>query len=363
MKVFAFSPLDTWFFGDGRPFNQGEMNSDEVSSQFPPPVSTIVGGIRAALAMNQGWPSNGDWSSDIKRVLGDLDNLAGLRFVGPTILFNGSPVFKAPSHLLARPKGQGWDAVTKLQPGKILNCDLGASVRLPVAEKSEEGLKELSNVWLTLQGMQQVINGGLPDLKELISSADLWMHELKTGFEREYQTRVVKDGALYSCRHVRPNYNTSVAVAVDGLPANWEPASPTGFGGEGRSAWIETGTTPLPFPGSSVSVDSDGKVRFNVILNSPANFASWPRPGGALPGIPGQVVFACIGRSQRVGGWNSIERKPLPLKPLVPPGSVWFMEADGSLLESIKTLHGTHLGDRTNWGYGQIMIGNWKERN
>lgn len=364
MKTYAFVPVDTWFFRDGRPFNQGEMSQDDIASQFPPPVSTMVGGIRAALALQQGWPGRGDWSDAIKQVLGDRADLKGLSFVGPSVLYKGSPVFPAPSHLLARHKEYGWDAITLLKPGLPLNCDLGNAVRLPVAEKPVDGLKDVSEAWLTLKGMQQVIDGGAPDAEELIATADLWRHESRVGFKRDSGTKVVVDGALYSCCHVRLNDDVSVVVAVSGLPADWEPVSPSGFGGEGRSSWIEPVATAIPLPSPKIEMDVDGKIRFTVILNSPADLTVWPDIGKNVPGIPGQVVFGCIGRPQRVGGWDSaVGGGPLPLKPLIPPGSVWFMEADRDKAEVVKALHGTHIGERINWGFGRILIGTWKEGN
>ncbi len=79
--------------------------------------------------------------------------------------------------------------------------------------------------------------------------------------------------------------------------------------------------------------------------------------------MSGKVIFACIGRTQRVGGWDSIQKAPVALKPLLPAGSVWFMEAEAGVESQLHALHGKHIGNRTNWGFGQIFIGTWKEDN
>ncbi len=49
MEKLIFEPLDTLFFRDGRPFNQGEGNGG-VESLFPPSPTTLVGAARVALA-------------------------------------------------------------------------------------------------------------------------------------------------------------------------------------------------------------------------------------------------------------------------------------------------------------------------
>jgi CRISPR-associated protein Cmr3 len=362
MKIYSFSPIDTWFFRDGRPYNQGEMNQAEISSLFPPPATGMVGGMRSALAMNQGWIGTGDWPNNIKKVLGDQTDLAKLRFYGPNIMLNDTPLYPAPAILLGRPSASGWGNISRLRPGKSLDCDLG-NVHLPVAEQQEEGLKELADSWLTLSGLQQVLDGGLPDLEKVIPSSLLWSLENRVGIELTPDTGIVKDGALYATGHIRLRTNVTLALAVQGLPNEWEPASPAGFGGEGRMTWIEPFTGSLPSPIVKLTPSRDGKLRYIVVLATPADLPIWPGPGECLPGLPGHVALACMGRALRVGGWDFRERKPYPLKPLLPAGSVWFMEAEAGVAEQVEALHGTHIGERTEWGFGQFFIGTWKEDN
>ena len=41
-----------------------------------------------------------------------------------------------------------------------------------------------------------------------------------------------------------------------------------------------------------------------------------------------RVVSACLGRPQRIGGWDSLARRPLPLRSVLPSGSTLFCEVD-----------------------------------
>ena len=35
-KAYKLTPVDTWFFRDGRPYNRGESNLADIKSLFPP---------------------------------------------------------------------------------------------------------------------------------------------------------------------------------------------------------------------------------------------------------------------------------------------------------------------------------------
>jgi len=87
-----------------------------------------------------------------------------------------------------------------------------------------------------------------------------------------------------------------------------------------------------------------------------------PMPGQSFPGLTGStVVSACVGKPVHIGGWNSLNREPLPLIPYLPAGSTWFCEADTAALDSVLALHGRHVGERTPYGFGQIALGAWPQ--
>ena len=66
-KAYKLTPVGSWFFRDGRPYNQGESTLADIKSLFPPFAVTAVGAIRASfardLARDQGWNGKGDWPS------------------------------------------------------------------------------------------------------------------------------------------------------------------------------------------------------------------------------------------------------------------------------------------------------------
>ncbi|MCI0538133.1 MAG: type III-B CRISPR module-associated protein Cmr3, partial [Verrucomicrobiales bacterium] len=84
MTLFTFTPLDTLFFRDGRPYNKNESNS-QVVSQFPPFAPTLIGAVRAAYARSLGWPEK-EWDIHIKQKLGSGKDLSPVSFSGPYLL-------------------------------------------------------------------------------------------------------------------------------------------------------------------------------------------------------------------------------------------------------------------------------------
>ena len=78
--------------------------------------------------------------------------------------------------------------------------------------------------------------------------------------------------------------------------------------------------------------------------------------GGALPG---KVVSACAGRAVAVGGWNGLATRPLPLRPLIPAGSVFFLEAKADEAQAAAEWHGGAIGQAVGWGFGRVLIGRW----
>ena len=106
-RSFILSPVDSWFFRDGRPYNKGEANQTDVKSVFPPFAPTAVGVLRAAFGRSMGWSGSGDWPDEIKSKLGDGRDLGPLTFKGPYLVRSAGKdggqletLFPAPLHLL-----------------------------------------------------------------------------------------------------------------------------------------------------------------------------------------------------------------------------------------------------------------------
>ncbi len=381
MRIVRLAPLDAWFFRDGRPYNQGESGQADVRTLFPPFAPSVVGTVRAALARSQGWNGRGLWAESLNPVLGNgFDNLGQLRFHGPFLVLEGQWLFPVPLHLLGSATDDGgrtqpgWFPSAFLAPslsGTALESDLGP-VRLPVPIRSrvQRGqLKEPTGLWITVEGYAEILRGQLPNASTLFCSDQLWKMERRVGLARYHDRRAAKEGELYSPEYVRLQPRVKLALVVEGVPEDWGLPDLIALGGESRMACCdESRADELPLPQLPVDMIRESN-RFAVCLLSPlclpkdsSGRLTAPMPGQYFPGLTGStIVSACVGKPIPIGGWNSQYREPLPLTPCLPAGSTWFCETDPTALDSTLSLHGRHVGERTQYGFGQIALGAWPQ--
>lgn len=371
MRLFAFDPADSLFFRSGIPFNQDDPGQARAESVFPPSPMTVVGALRAAFARKQGWSGIGRWEKNIVSILGDRDELEGIRFHGPYLIRDRVRLFPAPRFLVGRKRAgdngkTAWTDIERISPDaeSLLDTDIGAAIALPTGPSHNRKLIPLDGAWLTPDGMIRVLSGDVPGDSDVVDRSSLWSMEPRVGIGRDNAKRTAKAGQLYAATHVRlhereyPEGRIRIAAGVEGLPADWQPANPIPLGGEHRMAWVEEvdeiSGSPLriekaTIPGSRIGV---------AILATPAYAQSeWMQPGGRLgPEISGTIVSACIGKADPVGGWDSLSG-PKPLSPTLAPGSAWFLKRDDAWSASDAT---PSIGIRTNWGFGEVLLGTCK---
>ena len=357
-------PVDTWFFRDGTPFLAGSAPQEDVGSLFPPHPASVAGALRAALALCNGWSGQGRWPAAINQVLGNgPGDLGALAVDGPFLLRGDQPVFRAPRHLLGSMDADGWNPRVLLRPGREVMCDLGDAIRLPEVPRTESEVHDLETgdgCWLTRAGLEDVLRGTVPPRTEVESSRCLWSEEPRIGLKRDRSTRTAEEGMLYSTRHVRPMRGVSLGVRVAGVPADW--ALPFGrlvsLGGETRLAecreWRAEPALAIP----KAEIEASGRVM--IIALSPLDLDPRAVPGNA------RTVSACLDRPQRIGGWDSLARRPLPLRCVLPPGSVLFCTTTEPrrFIEAVIRRDGDgwpHMGARQRWGFGLVALGSWSD--
>ena len=244
-----------------------------------------------------------------------------------------------------------------------MDCDIGDEVRLP-SSKNAQGKKSLYGSYLTLADLEVVLKGGYLSKVCRVRGKDLWDFEFLVGIGRDYETRTALEGALYSISRVRLEQGVSLAVEVDGLGPDMDLQSTLPFGGEGGLAHADNMDDTIKIPDAPVlKPSSDSKIRFTVTHLTPAYVkGSWPGPGEEVPGIVGsRVVSACLERPIWIGGWDSVNREPLPLKPFLPGGSTWFCEAESDRAEEIGEFSSKRIGEYCEFGFGEIAIGSWND--
>ena len=365
-----FEPVDTLFFRDGTPFSADSAPQDDVGSLFPPSPASVTGAVRAALALCNGWNGRGRWPKEISDVLGDGPyDLGSLSLEGPFLLRGGQPLFQMPRHILGSVVAERWEPCGLLRPGPEVTCDLGDAIRLPEAVGfggEIEGLKPGDGRWLTSAGMEAVLRGQLPPRIGIVSTDELCCEEQRIGLERERGTRTAQEGKLYSTRHIRLMPGVSLGVRIAGVPEHW--MLPFGrlvsLGGENRLAechrWNADAALDLPLP----ALDAHGRA--TVIALSPLDLEEtvYHEQRLAKPLDNVRIVSACLNRSRRIGGWDSLARRPLPLHGVLSPGSVLFCEADKPqrFIEAIGAVGRLpRMGARQRGGFGLVALGIWPD--
>ena len=211
--------------------------------------------------------------------------------------------------------------------------------------------------------MNDVLRGALPDRGEIVSCECLWSVEERVGLERDTSTHSAKEGLLYSTRHVRPRSGISLGARIADLPPDW--SLPFGrlvsLGGESRLAECREWDARVKFDSPLATTKASGRVA--LIALSPVDIDETivlgERP---LPDLGGaRVVSACLNRPWRIGGWDSRSRRPLPLRCVLPSGSVLFCEMpEPGAVAAIAAGDGmTRLGSRREWGFGLVALGTW----
>jgi CRISPR-associated protein Cmr3 len=287
------------------------------------------------------------------------DQLGGLQFTGPFLISNGEALWPLPRHVLGRVE-ETWTPRAFLRPADAKTmCDAGEInlpiIALPPGEK-RDGLKSAEAVWVTTTGLSALLAGGLPKAEAVVDGKKLWALEARVGLRRNEDTLTTGEGALYSPSYVRLHRGVAIGVGVAGVPDDMADV-PEVFplGGESRlarrDAWSGE-TLPAPLPHEKFSPDAAGRVEFTVVLLTPGCFTA--------PDLPAvEIVSACVGKPQFIGGWDSLKRAPLPLEPFAPAGSVWFCAARRADFDAIHARNGQHLGPHAAHGFGQIVIGLW----
>ena len=155
-------------------------------------------------------------------------------------------------------------------------------------------------------------------------------------------------------------------MGIAGLPAHWK--HPFGrlspFGGESRLAECREWKADMAL---DVPLDRIAGARKVVLVAlSPLDIEAGIHAGNSFEELGGaRVVSACLSRPQRIGGWNSLARCPLPIRSLLPPGSTVFCEIPdpGRFADAVTAGDGglARIGSRQEWGFGLVTLGVWTD--
>lgn len=337
----AFTPRDTIFIRDGRPFDAAAQTS---ANTVRPTPTTLAGATRAAFG------------AEPTAVCGP--------FLALKLGSEWEPYLPVPLDLISQVNVDHPD-VYRLVPQQVGAAS--ADLDLPRWLLPPEGIghtKDLTG-WLPAHHVAEYLAGTLPAAmgtpRTELDLVDPLHPELRVGLAREAD-RSAKPGYLYQATHLRlePNWGF-VAGCV--LPSGWDrhAAGPVPFGGRGRLADVEV-ASGIELP-EGPSIFPGGRVL--VYLATPA---IWP-DGWRIPVPDGaRLVAAAAGEPQPVATTTADQRwkDNRVLRWAVPAGSVYllqFDDADRATQWATGVRRGTYgrpEEDRLRTaGFGLVLTGVW----
>jgi len=411
---FIITPVDRFFFRENRPFNFENSTFTNIRSIFPPSAFSVVGAIRAYLARLLGWDGVSNWDEKIQSVLGDGLDLAGLDFYGPYLVIKTSdsiePLFPCPLNIIGNDKTSReiQDTLCK-SPATVIsaitkktnydlryliltgsfNCSLGNNIKLAAPVDLNFRGNRFSKHYLSLQDYQVLINynnfnnDNLRDINP-IKTSYLWSSEIQAGNKLTYDKDNFKstgEDGVFSRFFIRPKSNVAITMClktsnddlIDLLSeklSNYQLESSghdwLRLGGEGKAGFVEVASNTIQIPKIRNTTQGDLNNHFFITFITPARLGdSFEEINNAIEeSFHSKIVTACVGRAIRIGGWSTKDRVPLKLLSFIPAGSTYFLELKTGFNRSdVLKLNGTKIGDFTQYGYGQFIIGRWNGEN
>lgn len=382
--IWRFRALDTLFFRDGTPFNMEETGVAPQGA-FPPSIFTLQGAIRAAMAhFIKNWAPGKDWPEELggeykdtnglsleekQEIWAQPDSLGRLSLSGPYLQMNGKRYDPVPLVLFGTK-----EQLTRLSPAeKSDESDFLQEKTFLSPDRNLPDGKWIEDWWVDREGMEAILQGGIPKPDSFLRPEDHWKPERRVGIKRG-KNRTAEDHHLYAITHIRPGRDLEIVVEVSGMDEKWHV--PEKFmiplGGEGRFAevTVEEKYVESDFPSISEEkkFHQDGKGYFTVTLLTPGRY---PDMKDAVNQGPPEIrehlssavcISAGIGKAVQIGGWNVAKTWPRTLRTFLPAGSTWFYQADPKELSKLMHLHGVGSGEYKEYGMGQMVIGTWKKR-
>ena len=374
---YLIEPQDTWLFRESRPM--GGPGGSELKSNFPPPPRTVLGALRTAMGDATGVDWH-DFRSDhpLTQQIGYGDDLGPLCPEGLWVTLNEQRLYPTPAMLLKDTDGQ---SIKRLHIGGVLETHLGR-LRLPRLPNNQRGLKPLGKAWLTEEGFERVLNGGIPKPDQVIWETDLFVRESRLGISRDNLRRTAEDGGLYQTQHLRLCPGVGLEVRLTHAEGGPEPLSTVRLGGEGRLAHIHRLDSPKP-PLPPLPNASNKAHGLMLTLISPAKLRdadarpTWlPDPSfkthtlesgqriwrGTLNGIELDLHCAVIDKALREGGWDLAAKTPRAMQSLIPAGAGYYFKPTSEQTpwaEIRSRLHELRIGQDTQLGRGLAAYGLW----
>ncbi len=374
----VLEPLDVLFFRDGRPFG----HSGQAESLPMPLPQTLAGAVCTALLEQHGCPFT-ELAAAIRQQpcfaaalehLGLPPWLAQLEIRGPFLGREPGDsrkpddielLYPMPANLVRDDDHAPPETLFPLPPSRVLpgwNTTRSSKLGLRPLWRSKREKNQRVPGFLSTRGMSDYLAGRPVQSRHVVSAAELYRFDTRTGIGIDRSSQTAQDQLIYSATFLSLNNDPRrddrvVFVAEVSFPEECEravwPASVSSipWGGEGRRVAVEPIDHRLDRLHPTTDTDEDASEFY--VLTTPAVFDNRWCPAR----LQNRVVAAALPGSVAVSGWDLAAGGPKPSRHAAVAGSVYFIR--GSL-----DSHPSSLADRAldrQQGWGCYLRGVWHD--
>lgn len=382
--IINIKPVDVLFFRDSKPFGRGSEHF--ANSIFPPYPQTLYGALRTKVLeelecdfesfKNGELKIKKDVSQEqiekIKEEVGAVEKPGTFTLKGPLLLFANDTIYlKIPYDI----KIYNENSVVILKPFEwkdffITDLDINLFSHIP----TDKPLEDLEG-FISLRDFVDCYLLGKRELqkKDIKENNSIFSYEIRTGIQINNRG-TTEEGKLYTIQYIRLEDNWSFYGEVDNLSFLPEKGF-IKFGGGRRVCYYEKmDNNPFSFCYNEQIVQNiknriNQTKQFKLIFLTPTIFKNgWLSEKIKLENsqyilsvdnVKAKLLTAAIGKPEYISGWDIANKRPKPLKKLVPSGSVYYFELlEGTVDELFNIFNFKNFSDENpNLGFGLTLIG------
>lgn len=251
---YEYTPVDTLFLRGSEPLLPGTQY--ETTRIFPPPATVISGAVRTAV-LGQKKISIADYKtgrSGIEDLIGSFGNDAPFDITAVLLEKNGEIFIPAPFSWMSEDLDNGAGEEVKVTVAKPIdsetlnNTGMKSSAKTIVWAQHKKNLKTLGGGWVSYTAFTQKKRFLKKNEEYYNSWTGFVSLEDRTGIALTAR-RAVKEGQLFTGKHLRLHENVKIVWAVD-RQCGLDDAGIISIGGEKRFGRYAKRETALVFPDS-----------------------------------------------------------------------------------------------------------------
>lgn len=363
-KYLKIRPLDTLFFRTGKPFSGGEVSWTE-SSLLPNP-SVLWGAIYSMLMAHDVVDFDKVQSQNPVEKRAELEKLK----LGRVFLYDGNMgedrlYLPAPLDTYYEKEKEEKTGVFKLVQTDneylALSNYQGSSKYRLIAHNEEANIESFKDAvidTLSFSGNSYLYQNNssltIQSLNHLIEKSH------KVGIKRNNQSHTAEESMLYriNSSQFKEHIYFIVEIEVEDTENNFSDKGLLKLGGEGRAVSYEFFSKKQKIQKITTKIQQPFDEKFNYLrlyLYSPTFFDTGTGVE-ELTAAGFEVLAACLGKAQTIGGFDVLKNKPKAMQKAVPAGSVYFLKTEIAISHQTATSKLEDILNPCNKGFGLFEI-------